>query len=296
MWSHTLYRWYNPHCIYDMAPTIFMAQYSLYMTSHPLFMTSQYTIHYISLLYLISNWLYMTALTLYLCHHTQIIYHITPIVCMITQAQYVWYHMNTYDITSSLYDITLRYDLHTHCIHLITPRIPVITSTAAELLLTVYWVYHICNMCDLKPSICVASHEFYVTSQQLIKTSQDCIHDITPTVYDITYTLLLTSQPCNDEKTPTMFLILYSVYMTSHMVNEWQCHDCIWHDTECICVIKPTWLMTSQLMYVWSHPHCMHDTIGTLYNITSTLADNTPLFVCHGTHSVYEIIYIIYDV
>ena len=114
--------------------------------------------------------------------------------------------------------------------------------------------------------------------------------------YDITYTLLVTSQPCNYEKAPTMFLTLYSVYMTSHMVNEWQCHDSIWHDTECICVIKPTWLMTSHLMYVWNHTHCTHDTIGTLYDITSTLADNTPLFVCHGTHSVYEIICIIYDV
>ena len=80
------------------------------------------------------------------------------------------------------------------------------------------------------------------------------------------------------------------------MVNEWQHHDCIWHDTECICVIKPTWLMTSQHMYIWNHTHCMHDTICTLYDITSPLADNTPLFVCHGTHSVYEIIFIIYDV
>ena len=151
-------------------------------------------------------------------------------------------------------------------------------------------------MCDLKPTICVASHEFYVTLQQLIKTSQDCIHDITPTVYDITYTLLVTSQLCNYEKTPTMFLTLYSVYMTSHMLNKWQRHVCISHDTECICVIKPTWLMTSHLMYVWNHTHCTHDTLGTLYGITSTLADNTPLFVCHGTHSVYEFTCIIYDV
>ena len=82
----------------------------------------------------------------------------------------------------------------------------------------------------------------------------------------------------------------------SRMVNEWQCHDCIWHDTESICVIKPTWLTTSQLMYVWNHTHCTHDTIGTLYGITSTLAENTPLFVCHGTLSVYEITCIIYDV
>ena len=80
------------------------------------------------------------------------------------------------------------------------------------------------------------------------------------------------------------------------MVKEWQRHDCIWHDTECICLIKLTWLMTSLPMYVWNHTHCTHDTIGTLYDITSTLAENTPLFVWHGIHSVYEIICIIYDV
>ena len=83
-----------------------------------------------------------------------------------------------------------------------------------------------------------------------------------------------------------MFLTLYSVYMTSQTVNEWQHNDCIWHDTHCIGVIKPAWLMTSQLMYVWNHTHCMYDTIGTLYDITSTLADNTPLFLYHGTHSM----------
>ena len=99
LWSHTLYRWYNTHCIYDMAPSIFMAHYALYMTSHPRFMTSQHSIHYIRWLYLISNWLYLTALPLYLCHHIQIINHITPIVHIITQAQYIWYYMNTYGIT-----------------------------------------------------------------------------------------------------------------------------------------------------------------------------------------------------
>ena len=54
--------------------------------------------------------------------------------------------------------------------------------------------------------------------------------------------------------------------------------------------------MTSLPMYIWNLTHCTHDTIGTLYHITSTLADNTPLFVCHGIHSVYEIICIINDV
>ena len=86
------------------------------------------------------------------------------------------------------------------------------------------------------------------------------------------------------------------MYMRSHPLNEWQHSDCIWHDTQCICVIKPTWLMTSHHMYVWNHTHCMHDTIGTLHDITTTLAENIQLFLCHGTNSVYDIICIIYDV
>ena len=159
-------------------------------------------------------------------------------------------------------------------------------------------------MCDITPTMCMTSYEFYVTSQPLFMTSQDCIHDITST-------LLLTSHPlymtwhklymwhysqCNYDKTPTMFLTLYSVYMTSHMVNEWQHTDCIWHDTQCICVMKPTCLMSSHPMIVRNHTQCMYDTMCTLYDITSTLAGNTPLFVCHGTHSVYDIICIIYDI
>ena len=93
-----------------------------------------------------------------------------------------------------------------------------------------------------------------------------------------------------------MCLTWSSVYMRSHPMNEWQHNYCIWHDTQCIYVIKPTWLMTSHPMYVWNNTHWMHDTIGTLHDITSTLADNTPLFLCHGTNSVYDIICIIYDV
>ena len=211
MTCHLLYLWHIMHCIRHLTHDVWYHN----------------TIHYISLLYLISNWLYLTALSLYLCHHNHIINHITPIVCMITRAQYVWHHMNTCDITSTLYDITLRYELHTHCIHVITPRTPVIASTAAELLLTVYWVYQICNMCDLKPTICMASHEFYVTCKQLIKTSQDCINDITAPLF-------MTSPP---------------LYMTSHTLYSWP-HSpvtmkihllCFWHYTQCIWHL--TWWM-----------------------------------------------------
>ena len=133
--------------------------------------------------------------------------------------------------------------------------------------------------------------------------SQDCSHDITSTLLMTSHPLYTTWQTlylwhhshCNYNKTPTIFLKLYSMYITSHLVNEWQHNDCIWHDTQCICVIKPTWLMTSQTMYIWNQSHCMYDTIGTLYDITSTLADNTPLNVCHSIHSIYDIIYCVYD-
>ena len=149
-------------------------------------------------------------------------------------------------------------------------------------------------MCDIKPTICMTSHEFYLTPQPLFMTSQGCIHDITSTVLITLHPLYMTSHTLylwhhshwNYDKTPTMFLTLYSVYKASHMVTEWQHKECIWHDTQCICVIKPTWLMTSQPMLVLNHTLYKYDTIGTLYDITSTLADNTSLFVCHGIHSV----------
>ena len=70
VWWHTLYRWYNTHCIYDLAPTIFMAHYALYMTSHPRFMTSQHSIHYI-----VYNISYQTD---YIWQHFHCIFVITP--------------------------------------------------------------------------------------------------------------------------------------------------------------------------------------------------------------------------
>ena len=157
-----------------------MELYALYMTSHPRFMTSQHSIQFISLLYLISNWIYRTTHPLHLCIHTQIIDDITPIVCMITQAQYAWYHVNTYDITSTLYDITPRYDIHIHCIYVITPRIPVVASTVAELL-------SFCCYCSFIHS-CIHSLESLVcarlctwqwgSSYDLDRPEAKCLHEV----------------------------------------------------------------------------------------------------------------------
>ena len=234
------------------------------MASHPRFMTSQHSVHYISLLYLISNWLYLTAYPLYLSHNTKIMDHITPIVCMITQAQYVWHHMNTYDITSTLYDIKRCYDIHTHCIHVITPRIPVTASIVAELLLTVYWLYHICNMCFLKPTICMTSYEFYVTSQLLFITSQDCIHDITSTFFMTSHPLYTTwhtlylwyHSHCNYDKTPTMFDIILSVYDISH--GEWMATQGLYLTWYPFYLCNQTHLIDDITPYVHMKSHPLH--------------------------------------
>ena len=197
---------------------------------------------------------------------------------MITQAQYASYHVNTNDITSTLYDITPRYDIHIHCIHVITPTIPVVATTVVELLLNSLLIRARLHYVWYQTTLYMTSYVFYVISQPHLLTSKDCIHDITSTIFLNTDPLYKTwhtlhlwhHRHCNYEKTHAMFLTWNSVYMRSHLLNEWQHNDCIWHDTQCISVIKPTWLMTSHPMYVWNHTHCMHDTIGTLHDITST--------------------------
>ena len=153
VWSHPLYRWYNTHSIYDISSTVYMAPYALYMTSHPWFMTLQHSTHDIKgiishLTPIISDSTSPVPLS-----HTHIVDHTTTIVCMITQPQYVWHHMNyIWHHTHSLwYHTTLWH--HTHCIHVIKPRIPIIASIVPGPLLIMYWLYHTCYMCDMKPTI-----------------------------------------------------------------------------------------------------------------------------------------------
>ena len=170
------------------------------MTSHPQFMTSQYTISYISLLYLIWNWLYLTAHPLYLCHHTQIVSHITPIVCMITQAKYLWHHMNTYDITPTLYQTTVwhwhtLYSCHhtqdtchrIHCSWAITYSVLIIACRQYVWYQTHYMYDIIWILCDITTTLYDIKSLY---SWQHIHT----IPDYTPTLHDMTYTLIVTSQ------------------------------------------------------------------------------------------------------
>ena len=170
-------------------------------------------------------------------------------------------------------------------------------------------------MCFIKPTICMTSYEFSVTSQPLFLTSNNCIHDIISTLfltwhplYTTWHTLYLwLDSHCNYDKTPTMFLTLYSLYMTSHMVNEWKHIDSIWHDTHCICLIRtidwwhhtlcmyeitPTAYMTPYAFYMTSHPllltthHCLYLMAYTLFMTSYVLYMMSPI-LCVWLHKLY---------
>ena len=158
---------------------------------------------------------------------------------MITQAQYAWHHVNTYDITSTLYDITPRYDIHIHCIHVITPTIPVVASTVFELLLTVYWLEHVCNMCDIKP-LYVWHHMYSVWYHNHFYWHQR----------------------------------LYSWHHI-HNIPEYRT-DCIRHDIHYTCDIAATVTMTSHLQSFWHDPQCIWDLTRWKNDNTTTVSDMIP--------------------
>ena len=144
------------------------------------------------LVYLTSHPLYLIPHPQCLCHHPQIIDHITPIVCKISQPKYVWYHKNyIWHHIHSLWWHTTRWH-HTHSIHVIIPSISDITSTESASLLTVYSQYHTYSMCDIKPTIGMASYEFCMTSHPLFMTSKHCSHDIISTLIITSRSLYLT--------------------------------------------------------------------------------------------------------
>ena len=143
-----------------------------------------------------------------------------------------------HNIHSLWYHTTLWY--HTHCIHVIAPSIFDIASTVAASLLTVYWLYHTCNMCDIKPTICMTSYELNVTLHPFFMTSQDCIHDITST-------LLMTAHP---------------LYMISHTLYLWhQSHNNYEKTPVCFC---------HHIQYIWHLTKCINDNTTTVSDITPT--------------------------
>ena len=194
--------------VYEISPTEWMTTQRLYLTWYPMYLCNQ--IH-----------LLMTSQPMYVWNHTHCMHDTIGTL---------------YDITSILYDITPRYDIHIHCIHVITPRIPVVASTVAELLLTVYWLEDVCNMYDIKPlyiwhhmnSMWHLNHSFW------------------------------------HQKT---------VFMTSHPYYSLLQTHCIRHAIHYTCDITATVTMTRHLLCFWHDPQRIWDLTRWMNDKTTTVSD-----------------------
>ena len=175
---------------------------------------------------------------------------------MITQAQYVWHHINTYDITSTLFLTSLplyttwltlylwhhiQYACYHNCLWHYTPL-----HTTSHL---VYLWHHIQYVCY--------HHTAFMTTQKL---------------YLISHPPYLTSQPlylCHHTD-GTHICIDVSPYRRHH-------NKCVRHHTWHTCHIIPNLNPITFTVYdindhvLWHHKHSIHDIRSPLYDITSIL-------------------------
>ena len=140
---HPLYLRYNTHSIYDITSAVYIAQYALYMRSHPWFMTLQHSIHDIKAIIshltpIISDstsTVSLSSLPDFRSYNPLCMYDNTTTICMTSYEL----HMESHPLFMILLFMISH---HTHCIHVIKPRIPVIACTVSGWLLIVYWLYH----------------------------------------------------------------------------------------------------------------------------------------------------------
>ena len=176
-------------------------------------------------MYDISYSIHVTSYPLYLWHHIHYVWQHNTVCC--------WYHTRhmcdiictTDDITSTLSHRTMVFMMsqplqvwyHTHCIRHHTLCIFVITTSLCHHIPTLLWhhTHSICNiictaliiahlqhvwyqthyMHDIIWILCDITNNLYDIARLYSLHHFHGFHDITPTVYDMIYTLLVTSQP-----------------------------------------------------------------------------------------------------
>ena len=189
--------------MYRITLTICMAHYALYTTSHPCFMTSQPSTHDIK----------------------ATLSHITPIISESTSMEFVSSHRDYGSLNPHfMYDITVKvciawYEIHTtsrplcivshrsmishpmyswHHTQYIWYRIHwgcVITYSVLFIPQLPYGLYRPHSMYDIIWILCDITPTLYDITKLYSWQPIHSIHDITRTVFDITYTVLVTSQP-----------------------------------------------------------------------------------------------------
>ena len=158
------------------------------MTSHP--PSVWHHMHYIE--HLIQS----------LCHHTTVLMTSQPLymkphsVCRATYTLYMWHHSHSLWYHTTLWHSHTLYSCHhtqdtchhIHCSWVITYSVLII-----EHLQYVWYQTH--HMYDIIWILCDIKNTLYDITRLYSSHHIHSIHDITPTIYETTYTLLVTSQP-----------------------------------------------------------------------------------------------------
>ena len=199
--SHTVDKFYQTQCMYDITATMCMTSYALHVTSHPQFRTSHHFLFDIR-----SNLSDLnSSLSL---SHTHPIDDITATICINSHLVYQW-HKNhyIYDIIStsmtSQHSVLMTqhcayvwHPLHCRwqCTHSITPKHSIyVTSSSGRTAQPLYQTSHPLYLChhtvstDISPTflwhhahiLCDIIWTIYITSHPILMSSHYSTYDIT---------------------------------------------------------------------------------------------------------------------
>ena len=143
MTNHTLYLWQGTYYIYGIICTVYDISPTIYDIS------TLYIIHQ-SIISRIKLNISDNTSTASLYSHPDFrsynphcVYDNTGTICM-TSCEFIWHNIHSLWYHTTLWHSHTLYSCH-------HTQIPVVASTVAELLLTLYWLEHVCNMCAIKP-------------------------------------------------------------------------------------------------------------------------------------------------
>ena len=182
-----LYLWYNMHCMWHLTKIYDIT------TLYPL---HQSIISHIKLIISDStSTVSLSTLPDYWSYKPHCMYDNTGKIC-VTSYEYIWHHIHSFRYHTTLWYSHTLYSFHhtqdtchhIHCSWAITYSVLIIAH------LQYVW-YQTHYMYDIKWILCDITNTLYHITRLYSSHHSHTIHDITPTVYDITYTLLVTSQP-----------------------------------------------------------------------------------------------------
>ena len=149
-------------------------------------------------------------------------------------------HYSTYAITTSIYE-----------------TISSIHETSQPLSVSAQPLYrqqHTHSLYDITLEICVASFALYKTSHPQFMTSNQRVYVITPTIFDIVYTVSVLSHPLYWWYHSNCIYEIISAIIHKIIYIVYEMKASVWHHNDCIDDIKfPTYDITSRV-YVISNP------------------------------------------